>query len=1765
MKASTFLAILIVGTTAFADEAVRFTEVMYNPPPGVSGGEWLEFYNRGYTAVSLAGWTLNDGIEFSFPDDAWIDPGAYLVVCGNIRDFVRAFPDVTAVVGDFTGQLADGGETVVLRDAGGHLVDVIRYQDESPWPKAADGQGPSVELVSFELDSDYGDSWLASRKILGTPGAPNTRAAVASANAIIPHGATWAYRKGTSEPPADWYTEAFDDSSWERGRMPIGYGIGREATELADMLNGYMSVYSRIRFEIDDPTAFASLVLEAEYDDGYVVYVNGQEAARLDYGSPGEVMPYDAPAADGPLDPRLATHPLDPSLFRPGWNTMAVQAANEAINNRDFYLDIVLNGTIDPGGGAAGLEVQVNEVGRDGDGSWIEFWNEGRAPARIGGLRLGFELRGAGTAVLPDVTVPPYGYAVVREAELGVPIDAGVFVFLLDAKGESLIDGMPILPSGASTGRYPDGDHDAYPLEVATPGARNDLGIAHDLVITEIMYHPAADEAQLEYVEIYNRGADPIPLTGWSLAGAVRFDFDPGSSIAAGQYLVIAADPDAIHAMYLIDSVVGPFRGHLRNTAEAVRILDPFGRPVDRVRYADDGDWPPQADGTGPALALTNVDGENDAPNLWAARAASPGASNGTPAEIAPILRREHQSPVVPGPDEPIAIEVEAIDDGTIDEVLLHFRPEGAANWTVAPMLDDGATPDLAASDGIFSALIPGYAAGANGTAVLWYATARDDAGHQTQLPAAGSSRPFIFRIEASAAIAPMTDLPVYRILMTDADYQDLTTRATTSDVLLPCSFVGFGRIYYDAWVRYRGQSARNCTPRSYRVEFTDERSFRGIRRLFVNGCSVQRQRMGLFTHRSADLPGPRSRWVSLVINGRFSPLHVEVERTDDDMMRRLMHGDDEGNLYRAEHDGDLDYRGTNPGQYTDDYVKETNIEEDDYSDVFELCRVFSLPAQEDFIEEVWGVADVEQWARFFAVQTVISNQEGSIYRDTGDDYFLYFRPSDGRAMLLPWDMDSVFQNPTERLFRPTLASIRRFLTAPEIAPLYWYHLRDLLAHAFSIEAVRRRIDDLPAAVSAAYRAEADAFLLARTQFIRDQLHEELTVAGSQIPGAQADLIPVGSVFRFFRGWDEPSPALEWTAPGFDDAAWESGVAGIGYGDGDDATTLSDMRNGYTTLYLRRTFTLADPAEVIGQTFWIDYDDGFVAYLNGTEIGRQNGGVAGTRLAHDAIATAGHSAIVEGGAAFTVALDGFVAAARAGTNVLAVQGLNSALDSSDLTINPAIRTTASQGTPFVAGSDGVIPYAGGALTLEGFAPAPYASRILVEGTAASYDVLTGTWSMPGITDPPASLRVRAVGAFGELVAEKVVEIVQVADLPEPAGRIDGQTLWDAAGSPHWVAGTLTVSEGGRLTIGAGASVELQPGASIRVEGELVVEGEAAEPAGFAPASASGPWNQVLVAAGGRATIDGARIRGAGSGGPPIAVEAGGTLILRDSVVAGAGTLLQAAGADVTIERCRFEAASGLVTTIALAGNGTAVIRDVEILGGGGPGIEIGGGDVRIETTIVRDRLGTGIRAAGGLTRCEAVILHRLATGASAEAGATLEVDHATIVHNGVGVTAAAGSTVQIASSILWENGVMRDGPGLPSFIRSALQEEEPGDGNIVGDPLLADPRAGDFGLLDDSPAIRAGEGGTDMGAVQRSQPGREYAGGDTDGDDALTIGDAVFLLAHLFQSGPAPVCTAVADVDDDGQLTIGDAIYLLSYLFANGAPPRRATVVCPTG
>ncbi len=153
------------------------------------------------------------------------------------------------------------------------------------------------------------------------------------------------------------------------------------------------------------------------------------------------------------------------------------------------------------------------------------------------------------------------------------------------------------------------------------------------------------------------------------------------------------------------------------------------------------------------------------------------------------------------------------------------------------------------------------------------------------------------------------------------------------------------------------------------------------------------------------------------------------------------------------------------------------------------------------------------------------------------------------------------------------------------------------------------------------------------------------------------------TLFRYSTSNDGEPPA-NWRETSFDDHLWQEGRGGIGYGDGDDNTVIPQCN----ALYYRITFNISDTSVITGASLDIDYDDAFVAYLNGVEIARSPG-LSSPYPAWNEISTYNHEAhMYKGGKPeqFFIDKDKLRQAMSNGINLLAVEIHNSSTSSSDM-------------------------------------------------------------------------------------------------------------------------------------------------------------------------------------------------------------------------------------------------------------------------------------------------------------------------------------------------------------------------------------------------------------------------------------------------------------------------------------------------------------------
>lgn len=170
---------------------------------------------------------------------------------------------------------------------------------------------------------------------------------------------------------------------------------------------------------------------------------------------------------------------------------------------------------------------------------------------------------------------------------------------------------------------------------------------------------------------------------------------------------------------------------------------------------------------------------------------------------------------------------------------------------------------------------------------------------------------------------------------------------------------------------------------------------------------------------------------------------------------------------------------------------------------------------------------------------------------------------------------------------------------------------------------------------------------------------------------AASSLITSTSSWKYLDNGTNQGTA--WRTLAYSDAAWKTGNAQLGYGDGDEATIVSygpNSANKYITTYFRKVFTVQNSASITALQLALLRDDGAVVYLNGTEVFRSNmpsGTIGYTTLATTSIANAEETTYYTQNISPSLLIEG--------NNIIAVEVHQSSPGSSDVSF--ALKLTAT--------------------------------------------------------------------------------------------------------------------------------------------------------------------------------------------------------------------------------------------------------------------------------------------------------------------------------------------------------------------------------------------------------------------------------------------------------------------------------------------------------
>ncbi len=165
---------------------------------------------------------------------------------------------------------------------------------------------------------------------------------------IIKTGDYCYYKIPKSDIGTDWIKKDFNESVWIRAKSGIGFGDNDDNTIIS---KGTRSVYIRYSFTVEDKAEIASLVLDIDYDDGFIAYLNGKEIARDNVENPVTWNMnlnglHEAALYRGEKPERFEISTYINEYLIEGENILAVEVHNQSYNSSDLSSNVFLHAGI---------------------------------------------------------------------------------------------------------------------------------------------------------------------------------------------------------------------------------------------------------------------------------------------------------------------------------------------------------------------------------------------------------------------------------------------------------------------------------------------------------------------------------------------------------------------------------------------------------------------------------------------------------------------------------------------------------------------------------------------------------------------------------------------------------------------------------------------------------------------------------------------------------------------------------------------------------------------------------------------------------------------------------------------------------------------------------------------------------------------------------------------------------------------------------------------------------------------------------------------------------------------------------------------------------------------------------------------------------------------------------------------------------------------------------------------------------------------------
>ena len=1109
----------------------------------------------------------------------------------------------------------------------------------------------------------------------------------------------------------------------------------------------------------------------------------------------------------------------------------------------------------------------------------IELYNGTASPVDLSGWFLTDDPGSPMKFRIPDgTTIAANGYVVFDENDFNSnPASSNSFSFssagdeayLLSGNASTNLTGYSQgvsfggAANGVTFGRYLNSiGEELYPAQIAnTFNAANSGPRVGPVVINEIQYHPALGFD--EFVELHNITGSPVdlydanfPTNGWKING-LNFTFPSNTTIAANGFLVLSSiDPATFRAKYGVAPAVpilGPYAGQLQDSGEKLELQRPDTPNtngvvpyivVDEVRYNDKLPWPVSPDGSGPSLQRLIASAYGNDPTNWFASGITPGGANLiNAAPVVAITSPSANATFIPPAN--VTVSANATDsDGNITKV--EFYADGVFIGE-----------DLAA---------PYSVTWSNASPGTYALTAR---AFDNQF-AVTISDPVSVTIFQPLPTTVIPKFSIWKYLDNGTDQGIAWRQQGFNDAAWAAGPAQLG--YGDgdeATVVNSGPSGAHYITTYFRRSFEVTNAGRFLSLyinvlrddgavVYLNGVEIFRSNMpggavNYLTPASTAVGGADENSVyygasvspSLLINGT-NLLAVEIHQSS---------GGSSDISFDAELTGTL-----GPGAPIVDIISPApNSVFTEPASVGITAQASDLDGQLTSVELYQNGSLLAQFASSPAtynwnnvlhgsyILTAVARNSGGLSQTSAPVSITVVTNALPTVALTAPTNNATFYDRSNVVLSATASDANGSVSKVEF-----------FADGVKLgEDVTSPFDYIwplaPLGLHTLYAVATDNQGARATSAV-------VNVTMANVATGPVTFVPTGAEWKYLDNGS--NQGTSWRQRTFNDAAWASGPAQLGYGDGDEATVVGfgpDANAKFITTYFRRAFVVNDASAIIDASLRAIRDDGIVIYLNGTEVFRDN-------MPGGAVDYLTPAVVAIGGADESTFYSTNVSPALfvSGTNVIAAEIHQSGGTSSDISFELELTGTATAAAPaitsqpqsqsvvvganvsFLVGASGTQPLSyqwrfNGA-NIAGATAAIYSTNNVQLSHAGNYTVVVSN-AFGVVTSAVAHLSVSPVLAIitqpqsQTVVAGSGAGFSVVADGAPPLSyqwRFNGGTISGANSSTYAVANAQPPNAGGYSVVVSDSS-----GSVTSVVATLTVN--------VAPAITAQPQNQTVIA------------------------------------------------------------------------------------------------------------------------------------------------------------------------------------------------------------------------------------------------------------------------------------------------------------------------------